>query len=170
MELSADFRKALGFENACVRFEHHITEPQKSIVIQPYNRRAELLEIADHVANIAAKHEGGDPEVDVTPQPPLRHPRLLPREKGSHRKRRLGKPGAQFSRQSGCLQPHRLGFDRERPELRGGEEPAHLTGRNASLPCSLSDGEGRSSHDPCQDEFLPPRAPPRKRVAQASGS
>jgi hypothetical protein len=65
MELTADFRKDLGFEKV-IRFEHHITEPQKSIVIQPYNRRAELVEIADHVANIAAKHEGGDPEVDVT--------------------------------------------------------------------------------------------------------
>jgi hypothetical protein len=65
MELTAEFRKSLGFEQV-VRFEHHITEPQKNIVIQPYNRRAELLEIADHVANIAAKHEGGDPEVDVT--------------------------------------------------------------------------------------------------------
>ena len=65
MELSAEFRKSLGFEKI-VRFEHHITEPQKSIVIQPYNRRAELVELADHVANIAAKHEGGDPEVDVT--------------------------------------------------------------------------------------------------------
>jgi hypothetical protein len=65
MELTAEFRAALGFEKV-VRFEHHITEPQKSIVVQPYNRRAELVEIADHVANIAAKHEGGDPEVDVT--------------------------------------------------------------------------------------------------------
>jgi hypothetical protein len=65
MELTAEFRKALGFEKV-VRFEHHITEPQKSIVIQPYNRRDELVQIADHVANIAAKHEGGDPEVDVT--------------------------------------------------------------------------------------------------------
>jgi hypothetical protein len=65
MEIAAEFRKALGFEKV-VRFEHHITEPQKSIVIQPYNRRAELVQIADHVANIAAKHEGGDPEVDVT--------------------------------------------------------------------------------------------------------
>ena len=65
MELSADFRKALGFEQV-VRFEHHITEPQKNIVIQPYNRRAELVEVAARVANIAAKHEGGDPEVDVT--------------------------------------------------------------------------------------------------------
>ncbi len=65
IELAADFRKALGFEQV-VRFEHHITEPQKSIVIQPYNRRSELLEISGHVANIAAKHEGGDPEVDVT--------------------------------------------------------------------------------------------------------
>ncbi len=65
MELSAEFRKSLGFEKV-VRFEHHITEPQKSIVIQPYDRRDELVEIADHVANIAAKHEGGDPEVDIT--------------------------------------------------------------------------------------------------------
>ena len=63
MELTAQFRKALGFEDV-VRFEHHITETWKSIVIQPYNRRAELVEIADHVANISAKHEGGDPETD----------------------------------------------------------------------------------------------------------
>lgn len=65
MELTADFRKALGFENV-VRFEHHITETQKSIVIQPYDRLAELVEIADHVANIAAKHEGGDLETEAT--------------------------------------------------------------------------------------------------------
>jgi bifunctional DNA-binding transcriptional regulator/antitoxin component of YhaV-PrlF toxin-antitoxin module len=65
MELSAEFRKALGFEHV-IRFEHHITEPQKSIVIQPYNRRDELIEIADHVANIAAKHEGGDAAVDLS--------------------------------------------------------------------------------------------------------
>ncbi len=63
MELTAEFRAALGFEKV-VRFEHHITETYKNIVVQPYNRRAELVEIADHVANIAAKHEGGDPEVD----------------------------------------------------------------------------------------------------------
>ena len=63
MELTAQFRKALGFEDV-VRFEHHIVETWKSIVIQPYDRRTELLEIADHVANISAKHEGGDPEID----------------------------------------------------------------------------------------------------------
>jgi hypothetical protein len=63
MEISAQFRQALGFEDV-VRFEHHITETWKSIVRQPYNRRAELVEIADHVRNIAAKHEGGDPETD----------------------------------------------------------------------------------------------------------
>jgi len=64
MELTAEFRKALGFEKV-IRFEHHITETQKSIVIQPYNRREELIQIADHVLNIAAKHEGGEPEVDA---------------------------------------------------------------------------------------------------------
>jgi len=64
MEITAQFRKDLGFEEV-VRFEHHITETYKNIVIQPYNRRQELVELADHVANIAAKHEGGDPELDA---------------------------------------------------------------------------------------------------------
>jgi len=63
MEITAQFRKALGFEEV-VRFEHHITETFKSIVRQPYNRRDELVQLADHVANISAKHEGGEPELD----------------------------------------------------------------------------------------------------------
>jgi hypothetical protein len=65
MEITAQFRKELGFEDV-VRFEHHIVETWKSIVRQPYDRRDELIEIADHVANISAKHEGGDPEVEQT--------------------------------------------------------------------------------------------------------
>jgi hypothetical protein len=69
MEITAQFRQALGFEEV-VRFEHHITETWKSIVRQPYNRRAELVELADHVANISAKHEGGDPEVDQAREHP----------------------------------------------------------------------------------------------------
>lgn len=69
MEITAQFRKALGFEDV-VRFEHHITETWKSIVRQPYNRRDELVQIADHVANISAKHEGGDPEIEQTRQHP----------------------------------------------------------------------------------------------------
>jgi hypothetical protein len=64
LEIAAEVRKALGFERT-VRFEHHITETQKSIVRQPYDRRDELLALADHVCNISAKHEGGDPEVDA---------------------------------------------------------------------------------------------------------
>jgi hypothetical protein len=62
-------RKALGLEEV-VRFEHHITETWKSIVRQPYNRRAELVEIAKEVPNISAKHEGGEPEIEAT----LEHP------------------------------------------------------------------------------------------------
>lgn len=65
MELTSQFRKALGFEDV-VRFEHHIVETWKSIVIQPYDRRQELIEIAGHVANISAKHEGGDVKVEQT--------------------------------------------------------------------------------------------------------
>ncbi len=65
IEVTAQFRKALGFEDV-VRFEHHITETYKHIVRQPYNRRAELVALADHVPNISAKHEGGDPDVEAT--------------------------------------------------------------------------------------------------------
>ena len=63
LEITAEFRNSLGLEEL-VRFEHHITETWKSIVRQPYNRRDELMEIAPRVANISAKHEGGDPEVE----------------------------------------------------------------------------------------------------------
>ncbi len=66
---AAYLRRALGLEKA-VRFEHHITETFKSIVIQPYNRRDELVEIAAEVPNIAAKHEGGDPEIDEAREHP----------------------------------------------------------------------------------------------------
>lgn len=69
MEITAQFRKDLGFEDV-VRYEHHIVETYKSIVRQPYNRRDELIEIADHVANISAKHEGADPEIDVNREHP----------------------------------------------------------------------------------------------------
>lgn len=65
LEITAQFRRQLGFEDV-VRFEHHITEAYKHIVRQPYDRRAELVHLADHVANISAKHEGGDPETDST--------------------------------------------------------------------------------------------------------
>jgi hypothetical protein len=64
IEKGAEIRASLGLEGN-VRFEHHITETQKSIVIQPYDRTAELVDLAGHVANVSAKHEGGTPEVDV---------------------------------------------------------------------------------------------------------
>ncbi|MBN1178897.1 MAG: hypothetical protein JXD18_06780 [Anaerolineae bacterium] len=63
IEITAQIREALGFEDV-VRFEHHITETYKSIVRQPYDKLGELVELADHVANISAKHEGADPEID----------------------------------------------------------------------------------------------------------
>ena len=68
LEITAEIRRALGFEDV-VRFEHHITETFKSIVLQPYDRRDELMELADHVPNISAKHEGGDPERGRRPAP-----------------------------------------------------------------------------------------------------
>ncbi len=63
IEKTAPIRRALGFEDV-VRFEHHITETYKSIVIQPYDRTEELVELAKRVKNISAKHEGAGPDVD----------------------------------------------------------------------------------------------------------
>jgi hypothetical protein len=65
IELCSEVRGSLGFEDL-VRFEHHILETYKSIVCQPYDRRAELLEVARKVRNISAKHEGGDVAVEAT--------------------------------------------------------------------------------------------------------
>jgi len=65
IELAAQIRKPWGFEDI-IRIEHHITEAYNSIVRQPYNRQAELLQLADHVRNISAKHEGGLPETEKT--------------------------------------------------------------------------------------------------------
>ena len=69
IELCAEARGRLDFESV-VRFEHHITETWKSIVRQPYDRRAELVQLAGHVANISAKHEGGDPEIEAARERP----------------------------------------------------------------------------------------------------
>jgi hypothetical protein len=69
IEMSAALRKALGFENV-VRIEHHITECYRHIVRQPYNRRSHLVRLADHVKNISAKHEGGDPDVEASREHP----------------------------------------------------------------------------------------------------
>ncbi len=63
IEMSAEVRSAFGLREN-VRFEHHILETQKSIVIQPYDRREELVEIATRVRNISAKHEGGEVCID----------------------------------------------------------------------------------------------------------
>jgi hypothetical protein len=69
MEITAQFRRQLGFEDV-VRFEHHITETYKSIVRQPYDRLGELVEVADRVANISAKHEGAPPAVETKREHP----------------------------------------------------------------------------------------------------
>ncbi len=63
IEITAQVRRSLGLEDI-VRFEHHITETWKSIVRQPYDRTEELVQLAQHVPNISAKHEGGIPAVD----------------------------------------------------------------------------------------------------------
>jgi len=62
-------RKALGFEDN-VKFEHHILEAQKGIVIQPYDRRNEFMELASTVKNMSAKHEGADLETEATRETP----------------------------------------------------------------------------------------------------
>jgi len=65
----AEVRYGLGFEDD-VRFEHHVTETWKSIVRQPYDRRADVVAAAASVPNVSAKHEGGDPAVEATREHP----------------------------------------------------------------------------------------------------
>jgi hypothetical protein len=69
IELAAYVRENFGFEDI-VRIEHHITETHKSIVRQPYDRTNELVQLADHVKNISAKHEGGNPQTEKTREHP----------------------------------------------------------------------------------------------------
>jgi hypothetical protein len=69
LELAAYVREDFGFEDV-VRLEHHITETYKSIVRQPYDRTDELVELADHVKNVSAKHEGGLPDIDMKREHP----------------------------------------------------------------------------------------------------
>lgn len=69
ISFTGDIRKALGFEDM-VRIEHHIVETSKGIVIQPYDRLLELIEIAKKVKNISAKHEGGSLEVEMKREHP----------------------------------------------------------------------------------------------------
>jgi hypothetical protein len=69
IQVSALFRHQLGFEEF-VRFEHHVTETWKGLVIQPYNRREEIVALAESVANISAKHEGGEPQIEAKRQRP----------------------------------------------------------------------------------------------------
>lgn len=69
IHFSADVRGGLDFEKF-VRFEHHITETYKSIVIQPYDRTAELVELGNKVKNISAKHEGGPIDIETTREHP----------------------------------------------------------------------------------------------------
>lgn len=63
IETGSYVRKKMGLEDN-VKIEHHITETWKSIVRQPYNRRDDLIRVSDHVANISAKHEGGEIETE----------------------------------------------------------------------------------------------------------
>jgi hypothetical protein len=65
IEITAQFRKELGLEDI-VRFEHHVTESWKGLVIQPYNRRGDVVALAEHITNLSAKHEGGETEIEST--------------------------------------------------------------------------------------------------------
>ena len=119
IEITAEVRRALGFEDV-VRIEHHITEAYRSVVIQPYNRRAELPALADHVPNISAKHEGGDPDVEQTRAAFVRHPGLLPGEERDRSGRRHAAPAAQLPGQARVGEPHGPRADGARVELRRG--------------------------------------------------
>ena len=125
--------EALGFEDV-VRFEHHITETWKSIVRQPYDRRDELIELADHVANISAKHEGGDPDVDAAHPHPSDILDYFRDKAEVDRERRLGRPPGRLHGQARRDEPHRAGADRARPVVRRRAGAAPLRERTVRPP------------------------------------
>jgi len=47
IEITAQFCKELGLEEL-VRFEHHVTETWKGLVIQPYLQRQQVVDLAGH--------------------------------------------------------------------------------------------------------------------------
>lgn len=69
IEMAAALRRALGLERQ-VRFEYHVTQTWKGMVVQPFDRREALIALAGRVANLSAKHEGGDPEVEQARERP----------------------------------------------------------------------------------------------------
>jgi hypothetical protein len=72
------FRKMFGFEQV-VRFEHHITETYRHIVRQPYNRRAELVELAD-TSRTSPPSTRAVTLRSRSPRALVQHPRLFPHE------------------------------------------------------------------------------------------
>ncbi|TEA80296.1 hypothetical protein ERE07_03500 [Allopusillimonas ginsengisoli] len=60
----SEARELIGMTEQ-VRIEHHLTNFYKGMVKQPYLRRNQFIEVADKIKNMAAKHEGADPEVDA---------------------------------------------------------------------------------------------------------
>src|SRR5699024_5555088 len=48
-----------------VRIEHHVTNFYKNVVKQPFLARDTVVDVAADVKNMAAKHEGADPEIDA---------------------------------------------------------------------------------------------------------
>jgi len=69
IEVCSNIRKKLGLEES-VRFEHHILQDHIGMVRQPFDRRAELVELARVVPNISAKHEGGEVETELSRDEP----------------------------------------------------------------------------------------------------
>ena len=105
IEITAQVREQLDFETA-VRFEHHVTETWKSIVIQPYNRRSELLAVASRVANVSAKHEGGDPDIEQTRAHPSDLMDYFRTKQEVDASGADARPPAQLPRQTCCCECH----------------------------------------------------------------
>jgi len=63
-KLSAEVRKNLEFEDL-VLLEHHVTETYYGIVRQPYLRRDQVVRLDKEIKMISAKHEGGEPSIEI---------------------------------------------------------------------------------------------------------
>ncbi len=118
------------------------------------------MALADHVPNISAKHEGGDPAVDGARAHPSDILDYFRAESEVIESGDWENLAAQLHGQARRDEPHGASPHRARPELRGGAEPPPLSRQAASQP-ARADAKRRAlsafddrTHQPDDDDLV----------------
>ena len=117
LEIAAQTRRALGFEDARpVRAPHHRDpEEHRPPAVRPARRaHGPGRPRAEHLGQARRRRSRGR----CRAAPPVRHPGLLPGQGRGHRQRRLGRAPGQLHGQARRHEPHRAGTHRARAQLR----------------------------------------------------